>query len=79
MLVEAGAAIDPGWLQSEGVRSDPSMLAALTSQQASQRIGPELCSRSNRARVAFIKQGRAFSGSAEYKPRCFAGTRQTPP
>jgi hypothetical protein len=30
LLVQSGAWVDPGWLQSEGVRSDPSMLAALT-------------------------------------------------
>jgi hypothetical protein len=32
LLVQAGASVDPEWLESEGVRSDPLMLAALTSQ-----------------------------------------------
>jgi hypothetical protein len=30
LLVKAGAVVDAGWLESEKVRSDPSMLAALT-------------------------------------------------
>ena len=32
LLVQAGAAVDPTWLESEGVRTDPPMLAALTSE-----------------------------------------------
>jgi hypothetical protein len=32
LLVKAGAWVDPGWLQSGGVRSDPAMVAALTGQ-----------------------------------------------
>jgi hypothetical protein len=32
LLVQARASVDPEWLESEGVRADPPMLAALTSR-----------------------------------------------